>query len=567
MPGNFKIKKIEKNALNKFKDQNKILKKFGKKGILLYKAIGDDPIDASFVLETTDVSEEEFAKILEFMKENEMIEIIGSEEELKKYSVPKVLQKSEEKLNVVEQPTEEPQEPQQEPTIASEQPTEQPTEPEIPSEEPQREQTIAPDEEPEPIEQPTEQPEIAPASTEQVAQEQDTTNELIEKANSISNKIKDIASKVNEEQEQEHNEDIEFEPLDKEEQQEPTIAPEQQEPEPTIAPNEEPTEQPAEEPQEPQQEPTIAPEQPTEEQEPEIEPEISSEELQQEPTIAPEQQEPEPAIAPNEEPTEQPAIAEPEPSIAPEQQESIEEQEEKSPMDKILDAYGEQGLKVYSLIDGKKSVDEIAKEVGTTQEKVIEMLDFMEKEGIVKMEKPLDSEPVENIYNPMIADEGELLNKEEELIIPEKTKDNLVKNIKLKASLMLKFGDMGSAVYDLIDGKRNIIDIMSKAQIPLKKIEEIIQFLLKEKAIKTSNMSRADIRKRFGEDGYIIYKKYGKAGLALYEMVGTDKELKDMARLIGEKPEKIADMFIFIHKVLGIELPVDREMIIKQISS
>jgi hypothetical protein len=73
------------------------------------------------------------------------------------------------------------------------------------------------------------------------------------------------------------------------------------------------------------------------------------------------------------------------------------------------------------------------------------------------------------------------------------------------------------------------------------------------------------VRKKYGDDGYAVYKKFGKEGLMLYELIGKELTIKQMADKITKEKAKIIDMFIFIHKVLGIELPIDRDVLSKQL--
>ena len=52
----------------------------------------------------------------------------------------------------------------------------------------------------------------------------------------------------------------------------------------------------------------------------------------------------------------------------------------------ITNHYGGSGLKVYKLIDGKRSILEISNRVGIGQQKVVEIIKFMETEGIIKLD-------------------------------------------------------------------------------------------------------------------------------------------------------------------------------------
>lgn len=78
-------------------------------------------------------------------------------------------------------------------------------------------------------------------------------------------------------------------------------------------------------------------------------------------------------------------------------------------------------------------------------------------------------------------------------------------------------------------------------------------------------LERPEIKKRYGEDGFSIYKKYGRDGLLLYEMIGKEASLKDIIVKSRVDPERAIDIFMFIHKVLGLDVPLDRDVIYRQI--
>ena len=78
-------------------------------------------------------------------------------------------------------------------------------------------------------------------------------------------------------------------------------------------------------------------------------------------------------------------------------------------------------------------------------------------------------------------------------------------------------------------------------------------------------LSRTDVRSKYGDDGYAVYKRYGKEGLMLYELIGKEMSIQQMADKITKDKSTIIDMFVFIHQVLGIELPIDRDVLAKQL--
>lgn len=54
----------------------------------------------------------------------------------------------------------------------------------------------------------------------------------------------------------------------------------------------------------------------------------------------------------------------------------------------VHEKYGRTGVQVYRMADGKKTGEEILKETGISEDRLIEMLQFMDKKGIIKLEKP-----------------------------------------------------------------------------------------------------------------------------------------------------------------------------------
>jgi hypothetical protein len=275
------------------------------------------------------------------------------------------------------------------------------------------------------------------------------------------------------------------------------------------------------------------------------------------------------------------------------------EEPELSPVEKIIsDKYGDIGLQVYSLIDGQRTAEEIMRETGLTEPKLVEILDFMDEQGIIKLDypkgggasappPPLSSSggfggpqmagpappPVsaarkDEGFNPMIEGEDSLDEARgvaSPVEVPIKAPMDIVKSVQMKAKIMLKFGDKGSKIVEQLDGKNDILDISVKLDIPLYTVSGMLRFMMENGMVIMKPMSRADVRKKYGDDGYSVYKKFGKEGLMLYELIGKELTIKQMADKITTDKAKIIDRFIFIHKVLGIELPIDRDVLSKQL--
>jgi len=275
------------------------------------------------------------------------------------------------------------------------------------------------------------------------------------------------------------------------------------------------------------------------------------------------------------------------------------EEPELSPVEKIIsDKYGDIGLQVYSLIDGQRTAEEIMRETGLTEPKLVEILDFMDEQGIIKLDYPkgggasappppagpgfagpqmMGAAPPplaqagakkDEGFNPMIEGEeslDEARGVSSPVEVPIRAPMDIVKSVQMKAKIMLKYGDKGSKLVEQLDGKNDVIDISLKLDIPLYTISAMLNFMMENGMVIMKPMSRADVRKKYGDDGYAVYKKFGKEGMMLYELIGKELTIRQMADKITTEKAKIIDMFIFIHKVLGIELPIDRDVLSRQL--
>ncbi len=262
--------------------------------------------------------------------------------------------------------------------------------------------------------------------------------------------------------------------------------------------------------------------------------------------------------------------------VTPEETEKTEEEKvEKvltqplTPIEKMIkEKFGDVGVKVYNLIDGERTAEEILKETGISEVKLIEILEFLDTQGIIKLEKP-EEKPITEM-EPITEVSTEI--KEEPtgegvvpVDVPVKQKLGFFKETALKFDLMKRFGPLGAKVYNLIDGKRNIVDLAIDAHTSLFKLDDILEYLGKKGAVIFKTMSREEIKEKYGEEGLTIFKKYGRDGLLVYELIGRVSSLKALQKWSQLEPERLVDIFVFIHDILNIQLPISKEAMYKQL--
>ncbi len=484
------VKKMEEGSLQKFKNQNRMLKKFGKDGLRVYKAVFKKGTTVSAIAEKTGLAKARINEILDFMRDGGMAEYEGDEK-----AAPPKAPEAKGRLPAPRPPEEE-GEPAEEPL------EEKPEEEEAPEEE-----APGPEEIPEAPKKPKRKGLIVP----------------------IGEEGQELGRKKPEEEPEEEKPGEEEAPAAEEAEE----APEEEEPAGEEAPKEE---GPAEE---------AAEKEAPEEGEPE---EVSVEEEEEEVPEEVEEEEPE----------------------------EEEESGELTPSELMIQKkYGNVGIKVYNLIDGQRTAEEIMEETGITESELIEMLDFMEKEGIIRLEHPEKkrgavTEEKRSLFAPLVEEESKLEQPISKLEghgvdVPSKVKANIFSEIQLKAKIMVKLGKKGVEAYELMDGKNDVVDIAYKSGVPLYFVYTLIDLLKKVQAVELKPMSRDQIRAKYGEDGYSVYKKYGRDGVMLYQLIGKELNLKQMAELTSMDNEKVVEMFMFIHKLLGIDLPIDADILYQRL--
>lgn len=276
-----------------------------------------------------------------------------------------------------------------------------------------------------------------------------------------------------------------------------------------------------------------------------------------------------------------------------------------SPLEKVIhDKYGDIGVQVYNLIDGEKTAEEILRQTGVSEAKLVEILEFMDEQGVIKLEKPpekedkgeseekpapepaqeprfkpiTEEEPEETPFMPPKAQKKDEQKKEaakapepeiaEDIIlvdVPLMGRLSLMQKAMMYAELSTKFPKGARQLLDLVDGNRDFIDLALATGLSFFDIDAILAYFGKKGFISFRQLAREEIKKKYGEDGFAIYKRFGREGLLLYEMIGKEASLRDIILKSRFDPDRAIDILVFIHKVLGLDVPIDRNIIYRQL--
>ena len=294
-----------------------------------------------------------------------------------------------------------------------------------------------------------------------------------------------------------------------------------------------------------------------------------------------------------------------------------------SPLEKLIsDKYGAVGLKVYELIDGERTAEDILNETGVSESKLVEILEFMNEQGIIKLDRPLrnpggagspagrpdmpggmgtggapgaarppmmasgrpesteTSAPARPTtssedgvgFKPMVESDGDAAEaglSSDALpvdvpVLP--ARQSLVQKAKTMAILAGKHGKVGHDLLDHIDGNKDFVQLSIETGLSLRDLDIILGELGKSGLLTFKPLNRIEVRHRYGDDGLAIYRKYGRDGLLIYQMIGKVESLREIVKRSRIEPQRAVDILIFVHRVLGLELPVDRDMIYRYLT-
>jgi transcription initiation factor IIE alpha subunit len=294
-----------------------------------------------------------------------------------------------------------------------------------------------------------------------------------------------------------------------------------------------------------------------------------------------------------------------------------------SPLEKVLyRKHGSIGVRIYNLIDGEKTAEEILRETGVSEAKLVEILEFMDEQGIIKLEKPEEKAPPsggspgsgdgdddsdggedkgddggegeekparEPRFKPIVEDvpEGKPFQapeapkkedkqeKKEEIDepgedivmvdVPAFARLSMLQKAMMFTELSTKFPPAARQLFDMVDGKRDFVELSLSTGMLLFDIDSAMAYFGKKGFITFRQLDRNEIRDRYGEDGFAIYKRFGRDGLIIYEMIGKEASLRDIILKSKIDPDRAIEIFSFIHKVLGLDIPLDRDLIYRQI--
>ncbi|VVB57313.1 Uncharacterised protein [uncultured archaeon] len=143
---------------------------------------------------------------------------------------------------------------------------------------------------------------------------------------------------------------------------------------------------------------------------------------------------------------------------------------------------------------------------------------------------------------------------------------SLIQRAQMMAILSAKHGKVGHDLMGHVDGNKDFVQLSVETGLSLRDLDLILGDLGKSGLLSFKPLTRTEVRHRYGDDGLAIYKRFGRDGLIIYQMIGKVESLRDIVKNSQIEPQRAVDILIFVHRVLGLELPVDRDMIFRYLT-
>jgi len=264
------------------------------------------------------------------------------------------------------------------------------------------------------------------------------------------------------------------------------------------------------------------------------------------------------------------ALAKAKPGIMPTLRSSAEK--------KVFEKFGGEGLEAYRLLDTNADPGQIPAKLGISQEKMAELVEFMEAEGLVKLGKPGEgtqkARPKRLDYNfetPKSPEERQAAENAKKRMrppaVPEKKPLGIVAKIRLEAGLIKKFGAPGKAIYDSIDGSKPTVRLAKESRKGFAAVDAVLDFLASQNAVTLRELTPQEMKEKYGEEGVAICDLYGRDGLLVYDLIDKRATIKDIVRASGLEPRNGVEILAFIHRILGVDIAFDSNAILASLEA
>ena len=212
--------------------------------------------------------------------------------------------------------------------------------------------------------------------------------------------------------------------------------------------------------------------------------------------------------------------------------------------------FGSDGVSVFRLSSRNMTVNEISKDLALEEEKVIELINKMKGKYLY-------------VEEPKVEKGAEIAEaKPKEIVVidvPKKTSSDNISSVALISELTIKFGPTAKKIYEMIDGKLDVLQLASMNLVSLDYVDNLMWVLADKKSVSFVRLYEEDIKKKYGSMCFNIFNKYGRDGLFLYQLLDRTSDPVLAIRYSEIEPSMAVEAMDYILKLIGAPIAFNKK--------
>lgn len=132
-------------------------------------------------------------------------------------------------------------------------------------------------------------------------------------------------------------------------------------------------------------------------------------------------------------------------------------------------------------------------------------------------------------------------------------------SLTLGSEITIRFGPSGKRIFDLIDGKLDVVQLAADTMVTLSYADDLMWFLSEKRVLTFTRLKEEDVRNRYGNIGMSIFNQYGREGIFLYLLLDKTSDPTAAIRASEIDPSKAVDMMEFILKQINTPISFNKK--------
>jgi DNA-binding Lrp family transcriptional regulator len=220
----------------------------------------------------------------------------------------------------------------------------------------------------------------------------------------------------------------------------------------------------------------------------------------------------------------------------------------------ISEKMGEKAVLLFRTADGKLTLTQIADELNLSTREVQDLLSKLEGKFVhVEFTEEKKEEVVTRAEPTQVP-----------VDLPRKSSIDPVTHLSIELELAAKFGPSARGMFQMIDGKKDVIDIATELSIPISYVDEVLFYISGFGVLKFHRLTTEDIKKKYGTYGVGIYNQHGRNGLLLFRLLEKYPPVTAIKALDIDALEAIV-IYETIYKILSPPYPLNSKQILAKL--